>query len=346
MSVSMLPRKTRGTVVDRRAYAGFRDSSSLAREMQPCQIVLNPSLSRAGVTEAAVLSSRPASSSKEHEKARYKLVIEKRPIPNPIHHVVDAVCIPARAGSEYEKQYDGACWWDHQPFATPPVGAPYDYDDVRKAFLCEGWFCSHNCALAYAQKHFDGEHKSNAKGYLFQMILEQKKALGTKENAVPPQPAPSPYLLECYGGPLSLKAFRSSHCDSSRAWIVQPFLRSRIIPGGLVAYAEDRNTGLWEVYNRAVHAHEKVPDPVAQASERHRLSRYSRVSKVGKCTKDTKLSKQKTKFFHPGQAKRSIRRAEKEAVALKRVRQKKVARPIAAAMGITTTSRRKKRRKE
>lgn len=95
------------------------------------------------------------------------------------------------------------CYWDTQPFYTPPVHIPIritkDYIDAK------GWFCSPECALAHILKFSSSLDNPYEQQALLHLVY------GTLYDTQEPfQPACDPRgVLDSFGGPLSIEEYRS-----------------------------------------------------------------------------------------------------------------------------------------
>lgn len=103
----------------------------------------------------------------------------------------------------HTEDLDGlVCWWCvHGLPQRPCVHLPLKYDDRRKEFTTIGNFCSWPCAKAYAID------MGTARSGEIQSILALMR-LQTFGRYVPLWPAPKRQALKCFGGTLSIDAFR------------------------------------------------------------------------------------------------------------------------------------------
>lgn len=95
-----------------------------------------------------------------------------------------------------------SCWWCTYPFEGTTIHAPYKYDELRRRFDTVGHFCSWECAKSYLAKYsgpLAGER---------QQLLALMRQHASKKY-VPTKPAPNRYLLQRFGGPLTIEQFRS-----------------------------------------------------------------------------------------------------------------------------------------
>lgn len=135
------------------------------------------------------------------------------------------------------------CFWCHHGFGTAPIGVPltYRHPHLTRAFTSnntretytlkhqitrqtlaeiepetapskcvyetEGVFCSFQCALAYVHEHSAHPRMLHAEFLLRKM---RNDAFGGACADKPLRPAPHWTLIDCYGGPLTIDAFRAS----------------------------------------------------------------------------------------------------------------------------------------
>jgi hypothetical protein len=87
------------------------------------------------------------------------------------------------------------------PFYNKPAVLPIDYNPLHKRYKVFGNFCSPNCAKRYA---LDDKVLSSNVHILSQMYRELYSA------AYRIKPAPSKFLLKCFGGKLSIEEYRNT----------------------------------------------------------------------------------------------------------------------------------------
>lgn len=97
---------------------------------------------------------------------------------------------------------DICCWHCTEPFPNQPVGIPTSLENDGTV-LCQGNFCSYACALAHT--FADGaSHREYRTKQLLTMVAREMHG----EDDV--RPAPPRLVLQKFGGPLSIEAFRST----------------------------------------------------------------------------------------------------------------------------------------
>ena len=96
---------------------------------------------------------------------------------------------------------DVYCYNCCHPFYNKPFTLPVDYEPNLKRYKVFGNFCSPNCAKRYAM---DDKILCNKVHILSQMCREIYNASYTIK------PAPSKFLLRCFGGKLSIEEFRNN----------------------------------------------------------------------------------------------------------------------------------------
>lgn len=96
------------------------------------------------------------------------------------------------------------CWWCCHTFNSTPLTLPFKYDDRRNKFYTSGHFCSWSCMKSFAIDKY-GLTKG---GLICGNIVMMRKKMFNQIGHV--KPAPSRFLLEEFGGPLSIEAFREN----------------------------------------------------------------------------------------------------------------------------------------
>ena len=94
------------------------------------------------------------------------------------------------------------CWWCVHSFENVPIGLPLDF--IKNKYRCRGIFCSFECMLAYAQT------QKNIKMYLINQlyITLTGQDINDKGKLIA---APDKYLLDIFGGPLTIDEFRKAN---------------------------------------------------------------------------------------------------------------------------------------
>ena len=108
-------------------------------------------------------------------------------------------------GEVYPKTTEVYCWWCCHSFQTHPIGIPLKYDATHDLFKVIGCFCSFNCAYAYSKKEKFKVHLSEFK-FMYEKLIGQECA--HDDWNIPP--APERYVLQRFGGPLTIEEYRSS----------------------------------------------------------------------------------------------------------------------------------------
>jgi hypothetical protein len=108
----------------------------------------------------------------------------------------------------YPRQTNIACWWCCHSFSTRPVGIPMRYEVDLDAFRVVGCFCSLNCAYAHSRKERMGITSAE-----FQFMYE--KITGSVcEHEWSLRPAPEKFILDTFGGPMTIEEYRASFHNS------------------------------------------------------------------------------------------------------------------------------------
>lgn len=105
----------------------------------------------------------------------------------------------------YPNKTDILCWWCCYEFDTHPIGVPLKYDSVNDVFKVIGCFCSFNCAYAHIKKEKLKVPLSDLK-----FMYEKLSGAEFSSDSWTVVPAPEKYILQRFGGPLSIQEYRSS----------------------------------------------------------------------------------------------------------------------------------------
>ena len=98
-------------------------------------------------------------------------------------------------------QTNAWCWHCAGSFDTPPFPLPVSYEATTGAFEVMGNFCSNRCAAAWA---IDRRLHQEAQTFMLLNLLSAQMGLRT-----PVKPAPPAQVLQHFGGPMTLEAFRN-----------------------------------------------------------------------------------------------------------------------------------------
>ena len=96
---------------------------------------------------------------------------------------------------------DVFCYNCCHPFYNKPFAMPVDFEPTLRRYKVFGNFCSPNCAKRYA---IDDKNLCNKVHILSQMCRDMYDASYTIK------PAPSKFLLRCFGGKLSIEEYRNN----------------------------------------------------------------------------------------------------------------------------------------
>lgn len=99
-------------------------------------------------------------------------------------------------------QTNAWCWHCAGGFDTPPFPLPVSYEATTGAFEVMGNFCSNQCAAAWA---IDRRLHQEAQTFMLLNLLSAQMGLRT-----PVKPAPPAQVLQHFGGPMTLEAFRNN----------------------------------------------------------------------------------------------------------------------------------------
>lgn len=101
----------------------------------------------------------------------------------------------------YSNRTDLACMWCTEAFDCVPIAKPHAYSNSKGAFYVGGQFCSFQCLLADA--------KVRGKRPLACHMMKSVYGISFKEM-MQIRDAPSPLVLEKFGGVMSIKAYRET----------------------------------------------------------------------------------------------------------------------------------------
>lgn len=90
------------------------------------------------------------------------------------------------------------CWNCCHPFSTIPIPSVERYDERRQIFLLKGIFCSWNCSMSYTMDNCKTTHN------LYRLYREW-----TGERIGEIKRAPSKFVLEAFGGYMSIDKYRN-----------------------------------------------------------------------------------------------------------------------------------------
>lgn len=96
-----------------------------------------------------------------------------------------------------------ACFWCCHTFGWTPCILPKTYDTYKNLYICEGNFCSPECALAYI--YSDTKVSDSTKWNQHSLLNSLYFGLYKKRTL---SPAPPRSLLRLFGGPLDIEQYR------------------------------------------------------------------------------------------------------------------------------------------
>lgn len=106
------------------------------------------------------------------------------------------------------------CHWCCHGITANKVGMPINYDSVHNVFHVYGQFCSLSCAAAYnVSTHMGSDRMWDIHSWI-QMMAQ------VYQQTLPVRPAPSRYVLNIFGGPLSIEDFRAAHTSLARTVVL------------------------------------------------------------------------------------------------------------------------------
>ena len=123
--------------------------------------------------------------------------------------VLKTETVPQTAAAQPCKE---ACFWCCHPIEHRSYGMPIRYDAYSKAFTLYGSFCSLQCASAHNFLVNPGSDRAWEIQSWIQMLGHR---YGFAETI---RPAPSRFLLNMFGGPMTIEEFRASHKNTSKTY--------------------------------------------------------------------------------------------------------------------------------
>ncbi len=112
------------------------------------------------------------------------------------------------------------CRWDMQPFTSTPVGIPARYDEIRKKYCLEGYFCSFSCARAYIRTDSPANTRQLKDMWLNMLVRELCGSTAARINPAPPREKLSQLYAQlvragCHADPLQEATTRfRQYCQS------------------------------------------------------------------------------------------------------------------------------------
>lgn len=141
------------------------------------------------------------------------------------------------------------CWWDRHAFDTAAVGIPVRHDEHTGAYHLFGVFCSWNCAIAFANDALPAHVNTRARTFINAILRAHARTSADAPMdpaAVACKPARHWALLQAYGGPLTIDAFRAPADWRAFTHVVPAWLRT--VPVGYLVYQEDRTRAIGRVF--------------------------------------------------------------------------------------------------
>jgi hypothetical protein len=106
----------------------------------------------------------------------------------------------ARCPDTFAKPTSKLCWHCCHSFSTPPIPVPKSFDRTRASYEVIGSFCSLACAKSWILDTTSFDQS--------QMLVLFAQMAASVYDVVNVVTAPPRYTLECFGGHLSIDAFR------------------------------------------------------------------------------------------------------------------------------------------
>ena len=208
---------------------------------------------------------------------------DKRPIILPLDNSSVIYPLPYDIDNKFESNPDKVesaksladntvCFWCCYKLTSSGIGLPIRHDVVHNTFTQFGTFCSLECASAY---NFSNNQGSERVWEINSWIHLLARNLGLN---TPIRPAPSKYMLQLFGGPMSIEEFRKAHIGMTRTFVQN-------IPPLITVNPQ------MEVVNTSFLSHTTTLDldKIQQATEKVRISRKKSVVDY-KNTLDSKIN--------------------------------------------------------
>ena len=120
----------------------------------------------------------------------------------------------ADVGTVSPNENSTLCHWCCHPITANKFGMPIDYDSIHHIFHVYGQFCSLSCAAAHnVSTHMGSDRMWDVHGWL-QMMAQ------VYQLPLPVRPSPSRYVLQMFGGPLTIEEFRAAHNTLARTVVL------------------------------------------------------------------------------------------------------------------------------
>ena len=119
------------------------------------------------------------------------------------------------------------CWWCCHDFDTQRLEMPYAYDAKKKTFQTTGNFCSWSCMKSFALEKY-GVHKGGT--ICSNMLLMRKRMY---DEFSPIERAPSRYLLNVFGGTMTIEEFRQGLVSDATKSVVKDVPKEEIKEKGV-----------------------------------------------------------------------------------------------------------------
>ena len=155
----------------------------------------------------------------------------------PKRHCGDGIQLLRSFTQSYSKTTP--CFYDCHTFETPAFSLPYKLKDGE--FICWGHFCSLECCKAFASE----ENNPRKDSSISLIALMGVKIYGNQTHI---KPAPSKFVLNMFGGPLSIEEYRGDF-SSNRFWVANKIncIRSAMVYD---VYLNDEQVSLIEREDR------------------------------------------------------------------------------------------------
>ena len=141
------------------------------------------------------------------EKVSYSDILSQTFIENTVEErFSNDILKPLLENIHKEKDYSRttSCFWCCHGFNTTAFALPITYDTYKNTFICEGHYCSPECALAFLYN--DYSISDSSRWYRHSLLIQ---LYGFLYEQYIISPAPPKTLLRMFGGPLDIKQYRN-----------------------------------------------------------------------------------------------------------------------------------------
>lgn len=114
---------------------------------------------------------------------------------------------------KWETKTKSKCWWCVHEFDSLPLGLPVYYDIRIEKYRVRGTFCSFPCMLAYSDSmEFKSKYRDicSKTRSMVSALHQRLTGINLKDNSLVLKKAPCRYMLNTFGGKLTIDEFRNA----------------------------------------------------------------------------------------------------------------------------------------